>query len=121
MFLFLLFISYLCRQKLTNYDEVVSQDEEEIRAPHIAFRFLVCGQSAQQIATPHSQRENRPLCAHNPLEFEGFRNQAGLNAFTLSATQWIEKTNAIGLISKAGRYGGTQPDCHSANAGAGRE
>ena len=35
----------------------------------------------------------------NPLEFEGFRNQAGLNAFTLSATQWIEKTNAIGLIS----------------------
>ena len=43
----------------------------------------------------------------NPLEFEGFRNQAGLNAFTLSATQWTEKTNAIGLISKAGRYGGT--------------
>ena len=43
----------------------------------------------------------------NPLEFEGFRNKAGLNAFTLSATQWIESTNAIGLISKAGRYGGT--------------
>ena len=30
-----------------------------------------------------------------------------MNAFTLSATQWIESTNAIGLISKAGRYGGT--------------
>ena len=43
----------------------------------------------------------------NPLEFEGFRSQAGLNAFTLSATQWIETTNAIGLIAKAGRYGGT--------------
>ena len=43
----------------------------------------------------------------NPLEFEGFRRQAGLNAFTLSATQWIEATNANGLIAKAGRYGGT--------------
>ena len=42
-----------------------------------------------------------------PLEFEGFRSQAGLNAFTLSPTQWIEATNAIGLITKAGRYGGT--------------
>ena len=29
----------------------------------------------------------------NPLEFEGFRNQAGLNAFTLSPTQWIETTS----------------------------
>ena len=43
----------------------------------------------------------------NPLEFEGFRNQAGLNAFTLSPTQWIETTNAIGIITQAGRYGGT--------------
>ena len=40
----------------------------------------------------------------NPLEFEGVRNQAGLNAFTLSATQWIEKTNAIVIIVKKGRY-----------------
>ena len=43
----------------------------------------------------------------NPLEFEGVRKQAGLNAFTLSATQWVDTTNAIGLIVKAGRYGGT--------------
>ena len=43
----------------------------------------------------------------NPLEFEGFRKQAGLNAFTLSPTQWIESTNAIGIIAQAGRYGGT--------------
>lgn len=43
----------------------------------------------------------------NPIEFEGFRNQAGLNAFTLSPARWIESTNAIGLISKSGRYGGT--------------
>ena len=32
----------------------------------------------------------------NPLEFEGFRKEAGLNAFTLSPTRWIEATNAIG-------------------------
>jgi len=43
----------------------------------------------------------------NPIEFEGFRNQAGLNAFTLSPSQWIETTRAVGLISQAGRYGGT--------------
>ena len=43
----------------------------------------------------------------NPLEFEGFRKDAGLNAFTLSPSRWIEATNAIGLIAKSGRYGGT--------------
>jgi len=43
----------------------------------------------------------------NPVEFDGFRRQAGLNSFTLTPKQWIEKTNAIGIISKAGRYGGT--------------
>ena len=42
-----------------------------------------------------------------PLECEGFRREAGLNAFTLSPKKWIETTNAIGLISKSGRYGGT--------------
>ena len=41
------------------------------------------------------------------MEFDGFRKQAGLNSFTLTPSQWIEKTNAIGIISKAGRYGGT--------------
>jgi len=43
----------------------------------------------------------------NPIEFEGFRNKAGLNSFVLTSKQWIEKTNAIGLIAKSGRYGGT--------------
>jgi len=42
-----------------------------------------------------------------PLEFEGFRNQAGLNAFTLSPKKWTETTNAKGFIVKSGRYGGT--------------
>ena len=43
----------------------------------------------------------------NPLEFEGFRKEAGLNAFTMSPQKWINATNAIGIIAKAGRYGGT--------------
>lgn len=43
----------------------------------------------------------------NPLEFEGFRKQAGANAFTMSPKKWIETTSAIGMVSKAGRYGGT--------------
>jgi hypothetical protein len=43
----------------------------------------------------------------NTVEFDGFRKKAGLNSFTLTPKQWIEKTNAIGIISKAGRYGGT--------------
>jgi len=43
----------------------------------------------------------------NPIEFDGFRNKSGLNSFVLTSKQWIKKTNAIGLISKAGRYGGT--------------
>lgn len=48
---------------------------------------------------------------HNPdfnsVEFDGFRMQAGLNSFTLTPKQWIERTNAKGIVSKAGRYGGT--------------
>ena len=43
----------------------------------------------------------------NPVEFDGFRNASGANAFTLSPQKWIEATNAIGIQSKAGRYGGT--------------
>ena len=42
-----------------------------------------------------------------PLEFEGFRKQAGANAFTMSPKKWIDATDAIGIVSKAGRYGGT--------------
>lgn len=42
-----------------------------------------------------------------PLEFEEFRKRAGLNAFTLSPQKWIGTTNAVGIICKSGRYGGT--------------
>jgi len=42
-----------------------------------------------------------------PVEFDGFRKQAGLNSFTMTPKKWIESTDAIGIISKSGRYGGT--------------
>ncbi|MDR7927360.1 KilA-N domain-containing protein [Acidithiobacillus thiooxidans] len=43
----------------------------------------------------------------NPVEFDGIKKQAGLNSFTLTPKQWIDKTAAIGIESRAGRYGGT--------------
>jgi hypothetical protein len=42
-----------------------------------------------------------------PLEFERFKKEAGNNYFVLSPQKWIETTNAIGITSKSGRYGGT--------------
>lgn len=42
-----------------------------------------------------------------PTEFDRFRKEAGYNAFTLSPQKWINNTNAIGIVSKSGRYGGT--------------
>ncbi len=48
---------------------------------------------------------------HNPnfkvVEFDHFRMQAGLPNFVLSASEWIEKTNAIGIVVRKGKYGGT--------------
>ena len=43
----------------------------------------------------------------NPVEFDGIKMQAGLNSFTLTPKRWIEATGAIGISSRAGRYGGT--------------
>jgi KilA-N domain len=41
------------------------------------------------------------------IEFDAFKTEAGANSFALTPQKWIESTNAIGLISKSGRYGGT--------------
>jgi hypothetical protein len=42
-----------------------------------------------------------------PIEFDRFRNEAGNNYFVLSPQKWIDSTNAVGITSKSGRYGGT--------------
>lgn len=43
----------------------------------------------------------------NSIEFDGIRNKSGLNSFILTPKKWVEGTNAIGIRTKAGRYGGT--------------
>ena len=43
----------------------------------------------------------------NRVQFDTFRNESGLNRFTMTTQKWIESTNAIGIIAKSGRYGGT--------------
>lgn len=50
------------------------------------------------------ERINNPN--FNRVEFDTFKNEAGTNAFVLTPQKWIEKTGAIGIISKSGRYGG---------------
>ncbi|HBX52379.1 MAG: DNA-binding protein [Bacteroidetes bacterium RIFOXYA12_FULL_35_11] len=51
----------------------------------------------EQLKNPH----------FNSIEFDGIKNMAGSNSFSLTPKRWIEATNAIGIISKTGRYGGT--------------
>ena len=41
------------------------------------------------------------------MQFEAVKNEAGLNRFVMTPTKWITQMNAIGIVSKAGRYGGT--------------
>ena len=43
----------------------------------------------------------------NSVEFDGLKKEAGLHTFSLSVTEWCNKTNAIGIYSKRGKYGGT--------------
>lgn len=43
----------------------------------------------------------------NRFEFDAFRNQTGLNSFVMTPQKWIEATQAIGIVSKAGRYSAT--------------
>jgi hypothetical protein len=51
------------------------------------------------------ERLNNPV--FNSIEFDGIRNQAGLNSFSLTPKRWISQTGAIGISAKTGRYGGT--------------
>ena len=51
------------------------------------------------------EKFNNPI--FNSIEFDGIKNLAGSNSFSLTPKRWIETTNAIGIISKTGRFGGT--------------
>lgn len=70
---------------------------------HIIFRWLSLKSTIEYIA----EWELLYNPNFNYTEFGTIRNAAGSNNFVLSVKTWIEKTNAIGIIAKAGRYGGT--------------
>ncbi len=91
-------VSYLDDDYISLTDMARSQLQE-----HIIFRWLSLKNTIEYLGewemlyNPH----------FNCTEFGTIKNMAGSNNFVLSAKTWIEKTNAIGIISKAGRYGGT--------------
>ena len=70
---------------------------------HIIFRWMSLKSTIEYIDEWESL--NNP--SFNYTEFGTIRNAAGRNNFVLSVKTWIEKTNAIGIVAKAGRYGGT--------------
>ena len=54
---------------------------------------------------PEKERVNNP--DFNYIEFEAIKNEAGLNSFVLTPKRWVETTNAIGIVTKGGRYAAT--------------
>ena len=88
---------YICISDFGKYKEGKSKADDIIRnwlRNRITLEFLGTWKS---IYNPY----------FNSVEFDGFRKSAGLHTFTLSVTEWCEKTNAIGIYSKRGKYGGT--------------
>ena len=88
---------YICISDFGKYKEGKSKADDIIRnwlRNRITLKFLGTWES---IYNPN----------FNSVEFDGFRKSAGLHTFTLSVTEWCEKTNAIGIYSKRGKYGGT--------------
>ncbi len=89
-------VDYICLTDIARY-----KDPE--RTDYIIFNWMRNRNTIEFLGL--WEQLNNP--GFNPIEFDGIKKQAGLNSFILTAKQWIEKTGAIGLISKAGRYGGT--------------
>lgn len=88
---------YICISDFCKYKEGKSKTDDIIRnwlRNRITLEFLGTWES---IYNPN----------FNSVEFDGFRKSAGLHTFTLSVIEWCEKTNAIGIYSKRGKYGGT--------------
>jgi hypothetical protein len=81
----------------------IAKHKEPDRADHVVQNWMRNRNTVEFLGIWESL--NNP--AFKPLEFEGFRNRAGLNSFVLTPRQWIDATSAIGIVSRAGRYGGT--------------
>ena len=88
---------YICISDFTKFKEGKSASDDIIRnwlRNRITLEFLGTWESIYN-------------SNFNTVEFDGFKKQSGLHTFTLSVTEWCENTNAIGIYSKRGRYGGT--------------
>ena len=88
---------YICISDFVKFKSGKSTSDDIIRnwlRNRITLEFLGTWES---IYNPH----------FNSVEFDGFKSSAGLHTFTLSVEKWCLKTNAIGIYSKRGKYGGT--------------
>ncbi len=83
--------------------DMANAKESESRASDIIKNWLRSRYTLEFIGT--WEQINNP--DFKVVEFDHFKSQAGLPSFVLSASEWIEKTNAVGIIVKKGKYGGT--------------
>jgi hypothetical protein len=83
--------------------DMANAKESESRAADIIKNWLRSRYSLEFLGT--WEQINNP--SFKVVEFDHFKSQAGLPSFVLSVTEWIEKTNAVGIIVKKGKYGGT--------------
>jgi len=94
--------------------DMANAKESESRAADIIKNWLRTRYTLEFLGTWEQIYNNN----FKVVEFDHFKMQAGLPNFVLSATEWIEKTNAIGLVVKKGKYGGTY--AHSTNESSAR-
>lgn len=80
----------------------IAKNKEPDRSDHVIQNWIRNRNTVEFLGTWERLNNDN----FKPLEFEGFRSRAGLNSFVLTPRQWINATNAIGVVSKAGRYGG---------------
>ena len=83
--------------------DMANAKESESRAADIIKNWLRNRYTLEFLGT--WEQINNP--SFKVVEFDHFKTQAGLPSFVLSVSEWIEKTNAIGIIVKKGKYGGT--------------
>ena len=100
-------ISVLSNSEKSNADYISLTDIAKYKNKDNAFQVInnwMRGRSTIEFLGLWEELNNPNF---KPLEFERFKYESGANAFTLSPQQWIKTTNAIGITSKSGRYGGT--------------
>src|SRR5574344_3099896 len=90
-------------QDYISLTDMANAKESESRAADIIKNWLRNRYTLEFLGT--WEQINNP--SFKVVEFDHFKTQAGLPSFVLSVSEWIEKTNAIGIIVKKGKYGGT--------------